>query len=146
MTHEAKLGTIVTAMKYLIRVFLFNCFALWFVSQIMPALTIAGSWQALLIAGLVLSLLMLLLEPLLRILFIPINLITFGLASWIVNVIVLYILTVFEPTVAVHAWRFPGAEWAGFKVPGVSFSYTISLILVSLAVTFFSNLLHDISE
>jgi len=77
---------------------------------------------------------------------IPINIITFGLLSWFINVIVLYLLTMFVPDVSVQAWRFPGVSVAGFVVPPLSFSYVVSLILVSLSVTFFANLLHDISE
>jgi putative membrane protein len=133
-------------MKYLFRVYLFNCFALWFVSQILPALTISGGWQVLLFAGFILSILMLLVHPLLKILFIPINIITFGLLSWITNVIVLYLLTVFASDISIRAWRFPGASWAGFVMPPMNLSYIVSLILVSLSVTFFANLLHDISE
>lgn len=133
-------------MRYLIRVFLFNCFSLWFVSELIPALSIIGGWQTLLFSGLILSLLMLLVAPLLKILFIPINIITFGLLSWLINVVVLYLLTVFVPDVSVNAWTFPGLSFAGFVVPSAHLSYIFSLILVSLSVTFFSNLLHDISE
>ena len=133
-------------MKYLLRVFLFNCFSLWFVSQILPALTISGGWQVLMLAGLVLSLLMLLITPILKILFIPINLITFGLLSWFINVIVLFLLTIFVSGVTIHEWTYPGASWAGFVIPSISISSFLAYILVSLAVSFFTNLLHDISE
>jgi putative membrane protein len=133
-------------MKYLVRVFLFHSFSLWFVSQILPALMIRGGWQALLASGAILSLLMLLVAPLLRILFIPINFLTFGLLSWAINVIVLYLLTLFSPSVSISAWTFPGLTFAGFVIPQVSFSYIVSLVIVSVAVTFFVNLLHDISE
>ncbi len=135
-----------THMKHLVRVFLFNCFSLWFVTQIIPALNITGGWQAVLIAGGVLSLLMLLIKPLLHILFIPINLLTFGLLSWFVNVIVLYLLTLFVPGVTVSAWTYPGAAWGGFVIPEIRFSSFLAYILVSLAVSFMSNLLRDISE
>jgi putative membrane protein len=133
-------------MKYLLKVFLFHSFALWLVSQIIPALTIPGGWQSILFAGGILALLTLLVTPVLKILFIPINIITFGLLSWMIHVIVLYLLTIFVPTVAVVAWQYPGASFAGFVIPPISFSYTISLIIVSLAVTFVVNLLYDISE
>lgn len=133
-------------MKYLIRVFMFHCFSLWFVSQILPALAITGGWQVLLFAGFILSLLMLLVAPILKILFIPINMITFGLLSWFIDVIVIYLLTVSVSDVSVRAWTFPGASAGGFIIPSIQFSYIISLILVSLAVSFFVNLLHDISE
>lgn len=128
------------------RVFLFHVFALWFTSQLLPALIIAGSWPTLLLAGLVLSLLMLLVAPALRILFIPINIITFGLLSWLINVIVIYILTIFVPEVRVEPWMFSGVQWAGFVIPPVAFSYHVSLIITSLSVTFFSHLLHSVSE
>lgn len=133
-------------MKYLLRVFLFHSFSLWFVSQILPALVIDGGWQVLMLAGIVLSFLMMLVAPILKILFIPINLLTFGLLSWFINVIVLYLLTIFVSGVHVVAWTFPGAEFAGFVLPKIAFSSFVSFILVSLSVSMLVNLLHDISE
>ncbi len=133
-------------MKHLVRVFLFNMFGLWFTSQLLPPLVIVGNWQSLVTAGFVLSILMLTVQPLLKILFIPINIMTFGLLSWLINVIVLYLLTVFVSEVRIHAWLFPGITWSGFVIPSVAFSYTLSLIICALTVTFFTNLLHTISE
>lgn len=133
-------------MKYLLRMFLFHSFSLWFVSQILPALIIDGGWQILLLAGFVLSLLMMVVAPILKILFIPINLLTFGLLSWGINVIVLYLLTLFVSGVQVVAWTFPGASFAGFIMPKIAFSSFVSFILVSLSISMLANLLHDISE
>lgn len=133
-------------MKYLLRVFLFNSFSLWLVSEIFPALSITGGWTVLLLAGIVLALLMTLVTPILKILFIPINLLTFGLLSWVINVIVLYLLTVFVSGVRVVAWDFPGFVFSGFVIPALSFSLPLSYILVSLALSFLVNILRDISE
>lgn len=133
-------------MKYLLRVFLFNVFALWLTSQIIPGLIISGSWQSILFSGLILSLLMLIVAPLLKILFIPINIITFGLFSWFINVIIIYLLTIFVPDITVQPWTFEGIQWGGFVIPPFELSYFISLIVVSLTVTFISHILHDISE
>lgn len=133
-------------MKYFLRIFLFSTFALWFVSQLLPALSITGGWQTLLFAGLVLGVLTVLVTPLLKILFLPINLLTFGLLSWFVHVIVIYLLTLFVSGVSVAAWTFPGWSWGGFSIPEIAFSSFVSYILVSLSVSFLINLLHDISE
>lgn len=133
-------------MKYLLRVFLFNSFSLWLVSELLPALSISGGWQVILFAGLVLSLLMLIIAPILKILFIPINIITFGLFSWLINGIVLYLLTVFVPQVTISAWTFPGLSLSGFIIPRAQVSYAFALIVVSVALTFMVNILHDISE
>lgn len=133
-------------MKYLLRVFLFHCFALWLVSQIIPVLSMQGGIPTLLTAGGILSVLMIFVAPMLKILFIPINIITFGLLSWCINVIVLYLLTFIMPSVSIQAWRFPGAQWGGFVVPDMQLSYGMSLILISLSVSFLVNVFHDISD
>ncbi len=133
-------------MKYLLRVFLFNTFGLWLGSQLLPTIVVSGNWQVILTAGLVLSLLMLIVAPILKILFIPINILTFGLLSWLINVIVLYLLTVFAPEVRVQPWQFPGFSWSGFVIPPTHISYPLALILSSLAITFITNLLHAVSE
>lgn len=133
-------------MKYLVRVFLFNVFGLWLSSELLPFFQVQGPWQTLLASGLTLSLLMLVVQPILKILFIPINIITFGLLSWLTNVIVLFLLTVFMAQVSVTSWTFPGYSENGFSLPSAPISYPFALILSSLTVTFIANLLHDVSE
>ncbi len=126
--------------------FLFHVFALWLTSQVLPTLTISGGWQVIVSAGLFLSLLMLIVAPILKILFIPINLLTFGLLSWLINVAILYLLTLFVPLVEIHNWTFPGIAWQGFIIPSRVLSYPFALILTSLTLTLIVNLLHSVSE
>jgi len=133
-------------MRYLARVILYNMFALWITSQIIPTLSVEGGWQAFLIAAVTLSVLMLVVAPLLRILFLPVNMLTFGLLSWVINVIVIYLLTFFVSDVHITPWTFPGGAWQGFVFPSVALSYTAALVVSSLTVTFFSNVLRNVTE
>lgn len=133
-------------MKYFVRMFLFQVVSLWFTSQLIPMLVIQGSWYTLIVAGLVLSLLILIVRPLLTILFIPINVMTLGLFSWFVNVIVLYLLTVFVPEISVRAWQFPAYSLAGFSSPSFFISYIAALILTSLLLTSIANLFMHLSS
>jgi putative membrane protein len=133
-------------MKHLIRVFLFNVFALWLTSAVVPALVAPGGWQTILFAGFVLSILMLIVAPLLKILFIPINILTFGVLSWLVDVIVIYLLTVFVPEIQVHAWLFQGVSWQGFTIPATHFNYFWSLVITSFFISAITGLLHYVSE
>jgi putative membrane protein len=133
-------------MKYLLRMAAFNVFALWMTTQLVPAFAVAGGIIGLFLAGFVLTILVLIVRPLLKILFIPITIITFGLLSWIINVIVLYLLTVLLPAVTVGPWTFPGMAWSGFTVPAVRFSYMATITIVALVVTGISNCLHYLSE
>ncbi len=133
-------------MKHLIRVFLFNVFALWITSQVLPALVAPAGWQTILFSGFILSLLMLIVAPILKILFIPINILTFGLLSWLVNVIVIYLLTIFVPEIQVKPWTFPGLSWAGFVIPSVHLSYFFALVVTSLCISTITDILHYVSE
>lgn len=133
-------------MKYLIRTYLFNVFSLWLTSKIFPALVIADTWETMLGAGFVLTLLLLLVAPILKILFIPINILTFGLCSWLINVVVIYLLTIVIDTVQIVPWIFPGINYIGFVIPAIAINYYMALIFSSVIVTFLSNLLHEVSE
>jgi putative membrane protein len=133
-------------MKHLVRVFLFNIFALWLTSQILPTVLIPGAWQIMIFAGFILSILMLIVVPILKILFIPINILTFGLLSWSINVIVMYLLTIFVPEIQIRAWTFPGVTWMGFVVPSVHLSYFFALIITALLLTGITDILHSVSE
>jgi putative membrane protein len=133
-------------MKHLIRVFLFNVFALWLTSEIFPALVAPGGWQTILFAGFTLSMLMLIVTPILKILFIPINILTFGLLSWLINVIVIYLLTVFVPEIEVRSWLFPGGSWAGFVIPPIQLTLFWAYVVTSLLISMITDVLHYISE
>lgn len=133
-------------MKHLIRVFLFSVFALWLTSEILPGVRMSGSWQTILFAGFILCLLQLIVAPILKILFIPINILTFGLLSWFVNVIVIYLLTLFVPEIQVNAWTFQGVSWAGFIIPFIEVSYFFSLICASFMIATITDILHYVSQ
>jgi len=133
-------------MKYLIRIFLLNVFALWLTAQFVPGVTIANTWQTYLEVGAILSFLMVIVKPILKILFIPINVMTFGILSWFTNVIVVYLLTLITPLIRIEAWRFQGWSMGGFTIPAIDVSYFASLIISTLVLSLISNVLHSVTE
>ena len=92
------------------------------------------------------SILMILVKPILTILFIPINFLTLGFLSWVINVLVIYILTLIEPNIHIIAWEFAGASSFGFVVPPFHVSYILSMILSTFVITWSVNLLHWASD
>ena len=133
-------------MKYLVRCFLFNSFALWLCAQVIPGIEIRGGWEGMLFSALVLSILMLIVKPLLKILFIPVNIMTFGLLSWTINIIVVYLLTFLVPGVVIHPWNFSGISFSGIIIPAFPVSYMLSLTCVTISLTVLSNVFHTVSE
>ena len=133
-------------MKRLFRSIVSYVFALWLTSAMIPSLSISGNRWGMLSAGFMLTILMIILKPLLSLIFLPINILTLGLLGWFVNVVVLYIWTVFVPNVRLVPWVFPGISIAGFIVPLVGLSYTWTLIVVSLVITAIVTVLGNINE
>lgn len=133
-------------MKRFFRSVVYHVFALWLTSTLIPALSITGNLWGMLSAGLVLTVMMMLLKPLLSLIFLPINILTLGLLGWIVNVAVLYLWTIFVPNVRLVPWVFPGISAGGFVIPHASLSFAWTLVVVSLVITFIVTMLAALGD
>ena len=70
-------------------VVLINLFALFLVSNIMHGIVIHG-WQTFIAASIVLSFINLFLKPILKVIFLPINILSLGFFTLIINAVILY--------------------------------------------------------
>jgi putative membrane protein len=106
-------------MRFLIALLL-NAFALFITSQVVGGFDINNIWVSI-IAALIIGLVNTLLRPLLNFITAPINLLTLGLFSFIVNAIILY----------VSAWIVPGFEidGAGSAIMGAVVLAIVSTVL-----------------
>jgi len=129
-------------MKNFFRNILFNSFAIFFISQILPGVKVYGGLFTYILGGLALTLLLVFIKPVLNILALPLNLITMGMFSFVVNVIIFYLLTVLVVGISITAFTFPGYEYAGFIIPKIYINTLFAFILVSflqsVTVTFIS--------
>lgn len=85
----------------------------------------------LLLASVVLTLLQKIAKPILKILFLPINIVTLGLFSWVINIALLALATYFVP---------------GFKIQsmilfGMALSWISSLFVTSLLISILQNII-----
>lgn len=126
--------------KYL-KLLLINSTSIWLVSQVVAGLTLQGGIEVLFTAGLVLTLVNLAIRPLINLLLLPINLITLGAFRWLVNVLVLWLVTLIVPQFKIDAFMFPGSAWQGFIIPslwlGKFWVFVLSSFLISLVTSFF---------
>ena len=129
-------------MKNFFRNVIFNSFAIFFISQLLPGVKVYGGLPTYILGGLALTLLLLLLRPILNILALPLNLITMGFFSFIVNVVIFYLLTVLVVGISISAFTFPVYEYAVFIIPKIYVNTLFAFILVSFlqsaTVTFLS--------
>lgn len=127
-------------MKTLLRSTLFYSFALSLLPSIVPGVTVNDGIMSLLVLGFTLMLLFSVIRPVLNLISLPINIVTVGLFSVLINAFLLYILTVLVPNITISAFEFQGFSWAGFVIPrsdiNTFFAYVLSAITISAIISF----------
>lgn len=129
-------------MKSLLRYFLINLVSLWATSEILKGgLIYIGGFQTLLLASAVFAGINFVLIPLLKILLLPLNLLTLGIFAWMTNVIALYALTTVVPQIKLSGFYFPGWQNSGFTIPAVDLTTFWVAVVASLLIGLFTHFL-----
>jgi putative membrane protein len=121
-------------MKKILKTTLISLIALRTTALIIDSLNFAQGIQSLILAALALTGFEYLLKPIAKILFLPINILTLGTLRWIINVIGLYLVTIFVDGFSLSAYSFPGLAWQGVVVPAIRFGLIPTYILTSLLI------------
>jgi len=120
--------------KAILRNFLINLGALWVTSQAIPALSIDGGIKGLAVGALAFMGANIILVPLIKILLLPLNLLTLGIFAWLANVLALYLLMLAVPYFQLLPYQFPGFSWGGFIIPSLNLSTFQAAILISFVI------------
>lgn len=104
---------------------LINAIAFYVTAYLVPGFIISG-WQALIVVSVVWGILTLLIKPILTILTLPINILTLGLFSFVINAILLLIMSKIVP----------GFSVLGF---GVALIASVVLALVNMFLSMLVN-------
>jgi putative membrane protein len=93
----------------------------------------------LVIAGSIFALLSQFVKPVLKLLTIPFNLLTFGLFSVFVSIVIIYLVTLIAPGFSIVPFHFQGVNISGFILPSLTvpwlWSAVLASFLIGLAVT-----------
>lgn len=98
---------------------------------------ISQQWQTYIIASVLFLLISIIIKPILKILFLPINLLTLGLFHWVINVIVLYIFDIIYEGVSIAAYHFSGYTSKLIEIPPTNLSLFWVLVISSFTISFF---------
>ncbi len=99
------------------------------------ALTLAGLW---IISQVV--------NPVFSLVLLPVNIITFGLVSFLLNVAFVFALLTFLPGFVIRAYYFSGAVIQGIIFPPIAFNQITTVILIAFSITILQKVLHIIFE
>ncbi len=128
-------------MKTLLRYFLINLVSLYLTTRFLPGLQFTGGIKSLAIGGVTFMLINFILVPLLKILFLPLNLLTVGLFSWLGNVLALYALTTIVSEFDLTPYYFPGTTLAGVNIPAMELTTFWVAVLASLVISIITHFL-----
>jgi putative membrane protein len=122
-------------MKSLLRSIIINLAALQSAVLLIPGITNAGGVKTLVWAIVVLAIMNLLVRPIISLLLLPINLLTLGAFRWLINVAVLFLLTLIVTELKVKGFTFNGFEYHGFIIPTIQISKFWTLVLASATIS-----------
>jgi putative membrane protein len=130
-------------MKKIFRSILIEAVVLYLVSQATSGLFFEGGVKDIVITGVCLALATLLVRPIVNVLLLPINLLTFGLFKWISNAVTLYIVDLVLNQFRIGNFSYVGFSNDWFTIPAYSTnSIVLSYIVFSFVIFFISSILY----
>jgi putative membrane protein len=123
-------------MKGIIRSYIINLGSLYLITQVIPAVSITDGLKGLLIGSLAFMVANLILVPLLKVLLLPLNLLTLGLFAWFANVLAFYFMVSVVPYFKINIYHFSGVYFEGFTIPAIDLSVFQVVIIASLLLGF----------
>lgn len=132
-------------MKRIFRIFIFSCFALFLTSYWNRGFILPSQTIDFVKTGVALMILFVIVRPLMKIVFLPLNILTFGLFSFVLYVLSLHILASGFGMFVVKAWQFPGLSLLVFSIPPTSLSYAQNLVLSSFSLSSIINVLDQLT-
>lgn len=129
-----------TIKKYL-KISFKNFLALAGLAWVFPGFAYGEAKITLILAAVVLTAINIFIRPVIKLLLLPINLISFGMFAWIINVVNLVILAFFIKEIEFKAYQFPGFWQNGFAIPPIYFSQIVSLIVCSFLLSLIKKLI-----
>jgi len=121
-------------MKTLLRQIGINYLSIYLSFHIFPGFLVDSSFQVILVASIVWLLLNRIVKPIIKLLLLPINLITLGLFSWVISVITLFLLQFLISGIAIRPHFFNGFSYQGFVIPAFHISLLFSYIITSTLI------------
>ena len=121
-------------MKNIFKKILINLLVILITAQLIKAVSWGGDLKILILAATVLALVNAFIKPFLKILFLPLNVITLGLFGWLINVVILYLTTVLVPGFSLHP----------FTLQLLNTTVNFQIISTYIFVSFFFSLIGSI--
>lgn len=133
-------------MRHYLKALIISSIAFFAAYQLVPTIALGSGPQNIAIVITALLVVSHLLRPIFSLILLPINFITIGSISLILNTALIYGLTIYLPGFVIKAFNFKGAEINGFILPANNFNQLTTIILIAVIITLVQKILHIVFE
>lgn len=134
-------------MRTIIKNILFYSVALYITSGLFSqGLKVSGGLQTIFTGGFVLALMSFIIKPILKIISFPINLLTLGLFGFVIDAIILYLLTRFVTQISVSAFVLQSYSLKYITTPRLDLNGVLTFIFLSFMLSFIVTVLTWITK
>ena len=129
-------------MKKILRHYVIDTFCLWTVSQVAKGIVYGKGFETLLLAGVGVTIISIIGKPVINLLLLPLNLVTFGLFRWISSAIILYLVTLIVKDFKIVGFKFAGLTSQWFDIPKLEFSGFLAYVGFSFLFSFLASFIY----
>lgn len=130
-------------MKRILRSFLVEIGVLYIVSQLSSGIHFEKGIESMVIAGVALALATFVVKPIINILLLPINLVTFGVLRWLSQAVTLYLVDLVLPDFSITSFDFAGYSTNYIYIPALHVpSALLAYVIFSLIISIFASVIY----
>ncbi len=128
-------------MKRIFRHFAIDTFSLYVASLVASGLVFESGFTTMAMAGAALTVAGLVVKPVINILLLPLNLITFNLFKWLSSAVALYLVTLVVNGFRIEQFVFNGYSSVWFDIPAINFTGVLAIAAFSIIISFVSSII-----
>lgn len=121
-------------MRRIIRTFLLLTLALFLATQLYKGITVTGGGTSFFLAGLTLTIAHFIIRPIIKIISIPLTVLTLGIFSLFVNGITLFIVSYLYPSIIITAFTYPSFTLGSIITPSFHVPLFLSYTVISATI------------
>lgn len=129
-------------LKKVLRTFLLETLALYIASGIAYGIVYEHGAETLIFAGIALTFSSIIVKPIINLLLLPINLITFNLFKWVGSAIALYLVTIVVPGFRVVSFNYSGLTSTFIDLPSIDLTGAAAIIAFSFIIAIFTGVIN----
>lgn len=133
-------------MKRIIRAYAISLLALYITRQVAQGLVFDGGAKTFLLTGLALTAVQIVAKPIINLLLLPLNLITFGVFRWVSSAIALYLVTLLVDGFKIDKFFFQGFNSMWFDLPQLTFHGILAFVAFSFVLSVVTSFIYWIRK